>query len=184
MEHLFSKQLIVLCLVTIVFFIFIFLKVLYKKDTFKNMYKDDEKNEIHKNPEKNEIHKNPEYSYHKKRLMTRTEKQYFDYIKNSINPSYIVQPQVNLASIIIKVGNFRFQNELFRNIDFGIFDKNYNIVLLIEINDETHFRKDRIERDERVRSIVDSAEIPLITFYPECDMDEEYIKKRINEFLI
>ena len=122
MEHLFSKQFIVLCLVTIVFFIFIFFKVLYKKDTFKNMYKDDEKNEIHNNPE---------YSYFKKRLMTRTEKQYFDYIKNSINPSYIVQPQVNLASIIIKVGNFRFQNELFRNIDFGIFDKNYNIVLLI-----------------------------------------------------
>ncbi len=49
-------------------------------------------------------------------------------------------PQVNLASIIKKEKDFptQYQNELYRNIDFGIFDKDtMEVKLLIEINDKT-----------------------------------------------
>ena len=50
-----------------------------------------------------------------------------------------IVPQVNLASIIQKVSNSRFNTELFRNIDFGIFSADYSkVLLLIELNDESH----------------------------------------------
>ena len=65
----------------------------------------------------------PTYSS-KASLMTECEKSFFDAIKNLASPKYIVQPQINLASIINKESHTKYQNELFRNIDFGILDQN------------------------------------------------------------
>ena len=61
------------------------------------------------------------YTYAKKCLMTEMEKKFFVAIKKSAGENYTVQPQVNLATIIEKQGDFKYQNELYRNIDFGIF---------------------------------------------------------------
>ncbi len=59
-----------------------------------------------------------------------------------------IVPQVNLASIIQKVSNSRFNTELFRNIDFGIFSADYSkVLLLIELNDESHNNFHRKKRD-------------------------------------
>lgn len=43
-----------------------------------------------------------------------------------MSDKYIIIPQVNLATIINKK-NKVFCTELFRNIDFGIFDNKFNI---------------------------------------------------------
>lgn len=78
---------------------------------------------------------------------------------------FTVVPQINLASVINKTSNGRWHNELFHNIDFGIFDEGFNILLLVELNDSSHNRPDRIERDFKVRDIAAAASIPFITFY-------------------
>ncbi|WP_242828597.1 DUF2726 domain-containing protein [Enterocloster clostridioformis] len=94
-------------------------------------------------------------------------------------------PQVNLATIIQKTGEFKYQNELYRNIDFGIFDKNYNILLLIELNDISHQQYKRRERDMKVKEIVKQADIKLINFYTDKPNKPEYVTKRIlNELAI
>lgn len=50
--------------------------------------------------------------------------------------------QVNLASIISKDSNQRYQSELYRNVDYGIFSKDLTkLYLLIELNDSTHKSK-------------------------------------------
>ncbi len=93
-----------------------------------------------------------------------------------------IQPQINLATIIKKKNNnyYKRVNELFRNIDFGIFSKNYNdLLLLIELNDKSHNKKERKLRDEKVKDIVKEAGIKLITFYTNFPNKEEYIKNRI-----
>lgn len=48
--------------------------------------------------------------------MTETEKNFFVAIKNSVGTNYTVHPQINLATVI------EYQNELYRNVDFGVFD--------------------------------------------------------------
>lgn len=122
-------------------------------------------------------------SYGKKCLMTEIEKKFFAAIKCSVSEKYTVFPQINLATIVKKQGDFRYQNELYRNIDFGIFDKDYNCVLLVEINDATHNDPKRRKRDIKVKEITQAAEIPLITFYTKYGVNQEYIAKRIKEII-
>lgn len=94
-------------------------------------------------------------------------------------------PQVNLGAIINKDTNRRYRTELFRNIDFGIFTKDYSkILLLIEINDNSHNKKDRIRRDKKVDEIVNKANIRLIKFYSNYPNKKEYVKERVKEEIL
>lgn len=122
--------------------------------------------------------------YNKKNLITNNEKIFYNKLKSIINDTYLIQTQVNLATIIKKnYNNYRI-NELFRNIDFGIFDKNtYEPLILIELNDSTHKLKDRYQRDQKVKEILKIANIPLITFYSTYSNTEQYIRKKLNEFI-
>lgn len=116
-------------------------------------------------------------------LITDCEKTYLDSIKEIVEPEYIIQPQINLASIIDKKSDDRFRNELFRNIDFGIFDQNYKPLLLIEINDQSHSTPERKERDKKIKDICTDAKIPLIILWTNYGVNKEYIKKRLSEHL-
>lgn len=103
--------------------------------------------------------------YFSKPFLTEYEKGFYEKIK-CLNDSYIVVPQVNLA--VDKVNNnkrFTYRSELFRNIDFGIFSKDFNLLLLIEVDDKTHNFKKRQMRDNKVKKILDECEIKLIHFY-------------------
>ena len=119
--------------------------------------------------------------YQQKEFMTESE-QYFYNILKEIEEDYDVkiQPQINLTSIIEKTINHKYANELFRNIDFGIFDKNYSKLLLaIEINDSSHYRTDRIIRDKKVDKILSEANIKLIKFYTDYPNEKLYVINRI-----
>lgn len=126
---------------------------------------------------KNNIFNN---KYIKKQLMTKTEINFY-HILQYFNKDYIVQPQINLATVINK--NDNNYNELFKNIDYGIFDKNYKLLLLIELNDGSHLRKERKIRDKKVKKICKECNIPLLTFYTWYSNKEDYVIKRINEEL-
>lgn len=121
--------------------------------------------------------------YMKKRFITDCEMKYGYAIKKAIPEELILRPQICLASILNKSGNHVFANELFKIIDFGVFDKNSNILLLIEINDSSHEQYYRVQRDNKVKNICAEANIPLITFWTKFGIDEQYIQKRINECL-
>jgi hypothetical protein len=122
-----------------------------------------------------------QYSYSRKSFLTESEKRFLELLLPLKQHGIIVVPQINLASIIKKNGNARFNTELFRNIDFGLFDKDFKIKLLIELNDKTHNQKSRKYRDIRVREIVKIAQIPIITFYTNKPNRQEYVLSRIIE---
>lgn len=62
-------------------------------------------------------------TYRKKNLMTPTELKFFYAIKQSLPAQYILQAQINLASIIERTDEHKYQNELYRNIDFCNFQQ-------------------------------------------------------------
>lgn len=121
--------------------------------------------------------------YQAKPLLTECEREFGRAIKTCTPIGFIVIPQVCLAAVIKKTDINRYANELFRIIDFGIFDRNFNITCLIEINDLTHLRKERAARDRKVRRICKAAEIPLITLWTDHGVQKDYIQKRITEAL-
>ncbi len=118
----------------------------------------------------------------KERLMSKTEYDYYKIFDAFYGDEYLIFPQVNLAAVIDKVGE-GYRTELFRNADFGVFDYNYRPVLLIEINDNTHLRKDRIERDKKVSEICKKAKLPLVTFWTKDGIDEQAIVKKLSAYL-
>lgn len=72
-----------------------------------------------------------------------------------------------------------FRNELFRNIDFGIFDQNFNLLLLIELNDNTHAQNNRKARDIKVKELLNSCQIKLLTFYTSYANESNYVVERV-----
>lgn len=116
-------------------------------------------------------------------FITECEKKFFEAIRSVVGENYIVQPQINLASIVNKTTADKYRNELFRNIDFGVFDKDYKLLVLIEINDPSHDREDRRNRDDKVKKICNEANIPLVTFWTKYGINDEYIKNRLSPYL-
>lgn len=124
-----------------------------------------------------------EKAYIKKKLMSESELIFYNYFKK-LEPDYIVLPQINLATIIKKVKTHsEYQNELFRNIDFCIFNKNYEILLAIEINDNTHKKYERRKRDEKVKDILKKSNIDLLTYNVNYPNTEESVIERTKNAL-
>ncbi len=125
-------------------------------------------------------------TYSKKSLMTDYESYFYHIFVELENELGVrIHPQVNLASILNKENNHYYINELFRNIDFGIFSQDYNeLLLLIEINDKSHNTTTRKKRDKKVEAILRTARIKLIKFYSIYPNEKEYVKNRIREEII
>ena len=121
-----------------------------------------------------------EKRYIEKNIMTKCEIEFYNKIKELEN-EYIIHPQINLATIVKKISTDRYANELFRNIDFAIFDKNYNkLLLLIELNDKTHNNYKRKDRDLKVKKICNDINVKLITFYTKYPNEKNYVINRIK----
>jgi len=126
-----------------------------------------------------ELHK-----YTKKNFLTACEKDFYKKLVEATKDlGIIVREQIALGSVIDKINKEEYRSELNRLIDFGIFDNNFNLLLLIELNDKTHERLDRQARDARVKAICNDAGIKIITFYTKYPNEIQYIRQRIKDNL-
>lgn len=118
--------------------------------------------------------------YIKKKFMSACEEAFYNKIKE-LEIDYKIVPQLNLATITNKINNNRYHNDLFRNIDFAIFSKDYKeILLLIELNDKTHQTYKRKDRDLKVKKICNDIGVKLITFYTIYPNEKDYVINRIK----
>lgn len=124
-------------------------------------------------------------NYKTRNIMTNCESNFFYKLKQLEQELNVrIQPQVNLGTIIEKTNNTKYRNELFRNIDFGVFTQNYErLLLLIELNDSSHKNYTRAKRDKKVEEICRDANIKLITFYTRYPNTKEYIRNKIIQEL-
>lgn len=118
-------------------------------------------------------------TYRKKALMTPTEYSFYLKMK-PLEVKYKIIPQLNLASIAAKIRNTYYYTDLFRNIDYAIFTDDYSeILLFIELNDQTHQLVKRRKRDIKVQNICRELGIPLLTFYTKYPNYQDYVINRI-----
>lgn len=87
-------------------------------------------------------------------------------------------PQVRLADIVKVQSPDRsawrgaFNRIACKSVDFVVMDlSNGNPILVIELDDRTHDRTDRKERDALVNEVLDVACIPLVRFMPSGKLD-------------
>ena len=117
-------------------------------------------------------------------LLTKNELAFFNKLRILYKNKYHIQTQVSLRSVITKTKQSKYINELFKDIDFGLFDINtLEPLVLIELNDSTHKNANRYQRDLKVRKLLEESGIPLITFYSSMPNELDYLKKRVNEVI-
>ena len=94
-------------------------------------------------------------------------------------------PQVALFSVIDKVTNASYRNELFRTCDYCFVDRDtFEPLLLVELNDRSHLRADRQDRDAKVAAICSAARIPLVTFWMDGDLSYNTVRRTVLKAIL
>ena len=124
--------------------------------------------------------------YERKGTMLSRPEYNFLLVLREIKPEkYEVIPQVALNSVIDKKTNTSYRSELFRLCDYCfVYKETYEPLLLVELNDRSHLRADRQERDAKVAAICSAAKIPLVTFWMDGDLSFKTVQKTVFKAIL
>lgn len=118
-------------------------------------------------------------------MITRPEYNFLLTLREIDPKKYEVVPQVALNSVIEKKTNTSYRSELFRVCDYCFVDKDtFEPLLLVELNDRSHLRADRQERDAKVAAICAAAKIPLVTFWQDGDLSFQTVRKTVLKAIL
>lgn len=106
--------------------------------------------------------------YRKKQfLMTKAEYAFNKVLEEAVGDRYYISRQVPLSNLVEVIDSYKW-NKAYRSkidkktLDFVLFDKNgYTPYLAIELDDSSHSRLDRQERDRFVTNVLQRAGIRL-----------------------
>lgn len=133
------------------------------------------------------IHKKNTYAYTvKPLLMTRIEADFFLKLEDAVSERYYVFPQVHLSAILDHKVNgqdwgYAFKHINGKSVDYVLCDKNTLMpAYAIELDDYTHGRKDRIERDIEVERIFKQALLPLVRFKSVDVSSQDIVQSLMN----
>lgn len=102
--------------------------------------------------------------------MSRTEAEFFKRLDSVVSDRYFVFPQVHLSALLDhhvkgQDWNIAFRHINGKSVDFVLCDKEtLRPAYAIELDDFTHNRSDRAERDVEVERIFSEAQLPLVRF--------------------
>lgn len=130
------------------------------------------------------------YKYKRKDFfMSRAEHECYDALIVAVGDKYYVFPQVHLPTLINNkvVGqNWKgaFSHISQKSVDFVLCDKLYiSPKLAIELDDKTHERQDRIDRDGIVERIFKDAGLPLLRLENRGRFNPTELLEKINTVL-
>ena len=142
---------------------------------------------INKKPkeEKQVNTKNIDYSslYSKKDyIMTSEELKFYKLLKSITNKyNLIIFTQVSLYAII-KSNNIKDFNKIkSKSIDYVITDNNGKIKFCIELDDESHLKEDRQERDKFINELLEQIKIKLIRIPKQNFYNLQELEEKIKE---
>lgn len=128
---------------------------------------------------KEKIRLNSKYE-RKANMLTKPEYDFLHVLRGISPEKYEVVPQVALVNVIDKKTNTSYRNELFRVCDYCFVDRNtFEPLLLVELNDRSHLRADRQERDAKIAAICADAKLPLVTFWLDGDLGFATVKRAV-----
>ena len=118
--------------------------------------------------ENNSQIKKSQYKYYAKSyVMTSRENECFKILNEIFSSKWFVVPQVHLSALLdyrVKGQNWNaaFRHINGKSVDFVLIGKeSYKVICAIELDDSTHSKPDRIERDAEIERMFKGARIPL-----------------------
>jgi very-short-patch-repair endonuclease len=117
------------------------------------------------------VFKNNIYSYAaKSSLMSKTESDFFVKLERAVSERYYVFPQVHLSAILDhrvkgQEWKYAFRHINGKSVDYVLCSRaTLKPTYAIELDDYTHDKPDRRERDSEVERIFEAANLPLVRF--------------------
>lgn len=138
--------------------------------------------------EKNREDERKKYQYKRKNFfLTRAEHECYDALIVAVGNDYFIFAQVHLPTLLEnKVvgqnwrGALRHISE--KSVDFVLCDKNYiSPKLAIELDDKSHERPERQERDKEVERILQDAGLPLLRLENRGRFDSNELAQKIKD---
>lgn len=130
------------------------------------------------------------YLYTRKQFfLTRAEHECYDALVAAVGDQYHVFAQVHLPTILdnkVKGQDWRaaLAHINRKSVDFVLCDKAYiSPKLAIELDDRSHERPDRQERDREVERILSDAGVPLLRLENKGRFDRDELTRMIRERL-
>jgi very-short-patch-repair endonuclease len=109
------------------------------------------------------------YQYNRRNFfLTRAEHEFYDTLVSAVGSEYYIFAQVHLPTLLdhaVRGQNWRaaLAHINRKSVDFVLCDKAYiSPKLAIELDDKSHERPDRQERDNEVERILQQAGVPLL----------------------
>jgi Protein of unknown function (DUF2726) len=119
-------------------------------------------------------------------LLTPTEKAFLVVLEQIVGDRFHIELQVQLSHIVAPLDankhfvNYHDFNRIkAKSIDFVLYDKDYKPYLAIELDDYTHLRADRVERDNFVDEVMKSVGLNIIHIPVAYSYDIQYLTKQI-----
>jgi very-short-patch-repair endonuclease len=120
---------------------------------------------------KKKVFKNNTYHYTAKNsLMSKTESDFFIKLERVVSERYYVFPQVHLSAILDhrvkgQEWKYAFKHINGKSVDYVLCSRaTLEPTYAIELDDYTHDKPDRHERDIEVERIFEAANLPLVRF--------------------
>ena len=142
------------------------------------------------NKSNNNTNSNVPLPYHKvNSFFTDNEKGFFNILHNiSLKYNTILFSKVRLADIIymknIDKSNIKYWNKIkSKHVDFIVCSPNkFEILFIIELDDSTHNRKNRIDRDEFVDKALFTVNLPIFHIEVSDNYNINYIEELFKLF--
>jgi very-short-patch-repair endonuclease len=118
--------------------------------------------------------------------MSETETGFFVKLEHAVSERYYVFPQVRLSALLDhrvkgQEWKYAFSHINGKSVDYVLCDRStLTPMYAVELDDFTHERSDRIERDSEVERIFQEAGLPLVRFKDK-DVSEPEIVQALTD---
>ena len=120
-------------------------------------------------------------------LMTESEMEFFKQLQRVARDKYVVFPQTHLSALLdhkVKGQNWHaaFRHINGKSVDYVLCDiTTLKPVYAVELDDSTHDRVDRMDRDTEVERIFLQAKIPLVRFTHYKTLSDDDVVAKFSE---
>lgn len=133
------------------------------------------------------LRKKPPLKYKKiKNIFTKSERLFYHILVQAIGDRYIVFAKVRAADLLLPISakdrsrwRSAFNKVACKHFDYVLCDEGLEIVAAIELDDASHNRSDRVERDIFIEWACKSAGLPLVRIKTAKHYDKNELRRTI-----
>jgi hypothetical protein len=119
------------------------------------------------------------HGYERKPFLSERELHFLGILKELEPQGFVIVPQVSLASVIDGESVLGRHGELNHNISFGVFDKNYKLLLLIAVSALPYENSDSQKQTDKLKAICVQVGVRLVSFYTGAPSTKDYVIQQI-----